>query len=477
NEDRLTAQGGVIINAGEAVDEFARNLEQLELLLSEEAKIKTFEEGGSTWHQLTLPPSVPQVAWTARDQHIMIAVGEGSAADIIKRSTTPPPQWLTTLRKELPVERESMVSYLNIKNIYDEIRIQPETREFLLAVHALGLDNLLVMENVSGLDSRACISRSRLALDGDPRGLLMILEGGNLGDEQLATVPRNVLFSATMRVDPARLLEVLMETVGRFEPREMATAQRALQEFEKMLGIEISADLLEPLGDVWTIYNTPDEGLLSGLTVVAAIDDPQRLSGTQDQLVAFARALQKVNQGRRPRRGDMTIREFKFAGQDVYFLNFFGASSPVAPAWCIAGNELVIGLYPQAVKAYFMRDDTMPKLDEVPVVARALADDKETVFLGYTDSKKIFTLSYPLLQLFAQFACSEMQRGGFDIDNSMLPASKTISQHLQPGIWSIARTQTGFNFTTRKSFPTIGGVTSTLPLMAISVFPLTLLKH
>jgi hypothetical protein len=90
---------------------------------------------------------------------------------------------------------------------------------------------------------------------------------------------------------------------------------------------------------------------------------------------------------------------------------------------------------------------------DIPEVKAALAEGNGPTMIGYYDAKEIFKAAYPLVQILAQFATSEMQRTGIEVDISMLPSAAVIGRHLQPGVSTVRRTEQGFELVTRQTLP------------------------
>ena len=167
------------------------------------------------------------------------------------------------------------------------------------------------------------------------------------------------------------------------------------------------------------------------------------------------------------------ISEAEFRGQKIFFLNFVGEPSPFSPAWCITDSNIVFGLFPQTIKAYLSRQGTAgaaasgsgkkSSLANVPEVAELFASGGAPTVLSYQDTPNTFKFVYPLTQFFAQFAFSELQHQGIDLDMSILPNARAIMPHLKPNVFTVQSTKNGIRLETRGTLPTgMGG----LPLAA-----------
>ena len=91
--------------------------------------------------------------------------------------------------------------------------------------------------------------------------------------------------------------------------------------------------------------------------------------------------------------------------------------------------------------------------------AKSLADNKEVaqllkdpaIAIGYTDTRAVAELLYPILQFTAPVICQAMRQEGFDITPDVLPSAKAIYPHLLPGAYAIRRKADGIHFESHQS--------------------------
>ena len=95
--------------------------------------------------------------------------------------------------------------------------------------------------------------------------------------------------------------------------------------------------------------------------MVGTLKDRQKILQINDKAIALYH--QEMNPQNNPGTSleDPSIEEFEYRGQKINFLNFhnINAGSPVAPAWAITADHVVVGLYPQTIKAYLDRQASM----------------------------------------------------------------------------------------------------------------------
>ncbi len=387
-------------------------------------KVQPLEIGGTSCFQIDPGRGAPTVTWGVKGRYLIVGVGEGAMEGIFERTRTDPPKWLTELREKLTVQRPATFTYVNVKTLLDTLAPLAGGPQARKAVEASGLGQVTSLAAVTGLDKDGFVGRSMLGLDGEPSGFISLLAGKPLEPADLEPIPADATVAMAFRADADRILETFLSVVSEVEPRDGKEMLKNIGELEEDLGISLPGDLLKPLGDVWCVYNSPGEGglLITGLTAVVRVDGHARLAQTQLKLVGFVRGLSK-NESRGRHGREPRIEEFEFAGQRVYFVNARQKEFPLAPAWCLTENELIVATLPQNVKAYLSRTAGRRSLATAPAVAELFKSGDGPVAVSYVNTPRLFELLYPLAPMVAQSAMSRLQRQGIDINVSILPSA------------------------------------------------------
>jgi hypothetical protein len=467
--------GGMIVGTGEETAALMKSVAAIEELAGD--SLKSVEIGGTVWKQPPLPPDAPKIYWGFKGKYFIVGIGEKSIENILKRARGEAPKWLTDVKKELAVERPCSLVYVDLKRMVTLASTTIPDPSVKTVLTALGLDKVTHLASVTGLDSTGCVTRTRLGIDGESTGLFALVEGKPLTAADLAVIPRDSSVAAAARLDMEKMYRGFRDLVGKVEPRAQESFDHEVKQFEAAVGLSLSDDLFKAVGDTWRVYNSPSDGglVFTGLTAVATIRDRARLVNAFQKIEHLAQEEAKRVAGLDgPPRGNrhVTIKHIEFAKQTIYFLNFVGAESPFAPAWCVTDKELVLSLFPSHIKGYLMRGATPGKstgtLADLPEVKAALAEGNGPTMIAYYDAKEIFKTVYPIVQIAAQFATSEMQRQGVEVDISMIPSAAVIGRHLQPGVSTMRRTEQGLELVTRQTLPMNLGP---LPLFApLSMF-------
>jgi len=464
-------RGGVLVNVGHEAPRLKTALQKYQGKFLRDA-VEPVTIGADTWYRIALKEKMPPITWGIKGTYLIVGVGEDAVEGILERARTAPPQWLTELRKELPVDRTATVTYVGLKTIVDKFAPMggPQVKTTL---DAIGLGNVASLATVTGLDEQGFVNRVLLQLDGEPQGLLKTVTDGRLSAADLAVVPGDATLAVAAKLDANTVLEAFIALVGAVEPRAHEELLEGLADLDEDLDFSLRNDLLQPLGDTWRLYNSPSEGglVITGLTAVVGVDDHQRLAATQAKLIAVARTeFGDDDEGEEDRRRGPRIEQFEFAGQTVYLLNARDKEFPLAPSWCLTDKELIVAPFPQNVKAYLSRDANFESLAASDQVAPLLQPGEGPLLLTYYDTRKLFELIYPFVPAVAQVALGEMAKEGVDLNVSILPSAAAIGKHLQPGVAVVRRTPAGIEIIGRQTLPG-GNIGATAPLAVGLLLP------
>ena len=468
-------RGGLVLNAGDDVAELKTTLEKYQAAMPQPPE--KVEVGGVSCYQLVLGPGAPMITWGVKDKYLVVGVGDGSLEEILKRADGTPPEWLTKVRKQLPVERQSTISFINVKKIVEQFAPMGGEKARII-IEALGLGNVTSLATVSGLEGEGFVNRTLLGIEGDPTGVLCLGTGKPLGLQDLNSIPSDADFAVAGRLDLARVMDKAIAIAGKIEPQAGAEIERNLKMLDEHLGVDLRKDVVDSLGDVWCAYNSPSEGglLVSGFTGVVQVKDYERLSAAHAKLLALVQA--DIARGDRAAPGStvhsygpppkLCIEHFRFAEQDIYFLS--APDFPFAPAWCLTHKELIVAAFPQQIKAYLSRGSDFKSLATVADVADVFKGAEGPVSLSYVDGRRFLTQLYPLLCVGVQMASKQLSREGVDINVSIVPSAPTIYRHLRPSVSVVRRTDAGIETISRGTVPG-SSIASNAPVLAGLLLP------
>lgn len=450
-------RGAAMFHLGENQAEVKAMLEEFRRLMLRD-KATSVELAGVKFDQFQPGPGAPTVTWGLRGKYLMIGVGAKSIEGLLERARQEPPKWLVAAQKQIPIARRSTLARIDVQGI---LRSVPGTdaAQVQNLLKAIGVQNLTAITSSTGLDETAAVSRTIVSLDGASQGLFTAVDGRPLAKDDLAGIPEDASFSAVVRLDAEKLFGSI-EEVMRLNPRASASFQQTLQQMEAGLGFQLRQDLLASLGDTWRVYAPGDGGVISGWTLACKLRDPNRLAAVHAKLLASVPAGPMGPLVQSSSFGDVQLNSLHVPADDFLAL----------PTWCIAGDELVVGAFPQAVREHISRRGQTRSLADRADVAAKLKG--KPVYVVYQDTPKLLRMIYPLAQVGVHLATYRARRTGMNIDVSVLPTVESIARHLAPAVATMRRTELGYEFESHSSLPgsnlvTAAPVTAALLLPAI----------
>ena len=164
------------------------------------------------------------------------------------------------------------------------------------------------------------------------------------------------------------------------------------------------------------------------------------------------------------------VRKTRFADHNVYYLVRTQGETAGVLTWCVVKRELVWSLSPQNVKAYLLRQPGGPTLADEPAVIDALRGKQSPTLLMYEDSRRMFNLTYPLMQGYAGLVAAQCDLPSDGIDPMLLPAGPTIAKYLHPAVSTVSVAPKGVQLTMHQSLPN-GNLGATLYCLLCSLLP------
>lgn len=454
----LGTPGGLVVNVEGIEEEIETALSTLQQTLNPVAATELFEVNDHNWRVWPVPAGAPPVAWSIFDGYLVVAVGPGVAGDIMTRMETgEAPRWLAVIQDRLPVERQAMISHINLSGIVENVSqfIGPMAPQVQDTLRRLGIDNAKSLTTVTGLDGDGCVTRTWLRVDGKMTGVLQPLGAEPLSADDLAPIPADASIALAGRLDVGVVFEQLMQTAGQFDPRSIDNLRSELAQFDDEVGFDLR-DVFSAVGDVWCVYQSPSEGgsLMTGWTAVASLRDADKARKIAAIIAENARTIEREMVEQLGRRGvrSLSVAEYEFGGHTVYFLNAIGEQVPVAPAWCITDNELILSTFPQGVNGYLRRTGDK-SIAQNRAVADSLNRDGQPLAIGYYDSKRLLRMAWPPLQMLANIGFSELQQQGLNLDVSLLPSLAAIDQYVSGATVSVVPSEDGVELISRRVLP------------------------
>lgn len=473
-----TIDGAFILDVGGDAAELADSLAKLTREPgAPDVGVET--SGGVKLHRIEIPePGAPAIHLGAADGLLFLTVGDKFVENLNRgQSGQAAPEWLAKLHSRNVLRKPTSYGWIDLAALRDHL-LEAAPPEAGMVVRELGLDSLTQVESVGGFDDEGIASRVRVGFTGQPRGILALNGENGISEAELQHVPADALFAAGFSIDAGRVLELVEKFLEQFSPDEMADFEEGFEAMQRELGIDVRGDIIAALGSTWTLYNGASDGLGTGLTLTVTVKDKDAFSKAIDQLSQVAQAALA-----RDDEAPKVVRT-KMEGTDVYSLQFQGMPVPVEPSWCLAGDQLVVTLFPQSMAPFLKNLPHEPLVDDAMFtrLATPFAGGKSGNVIGfsYTDTRRQFELLYP----WGQMMLTMMQGMGEEMDmppefsetvgpalrGISLPPARVIYPHLRPALTAMRRTPEGFEFETRQTLPMID-VTMAAPVLAGLLLP------
>jgi prepilin-type processing-associated H-X9-DG protein len=464
NGEPKEIKAALILDAGKEAESLAGGIAKILGAESDVAKRTT-----PSSYTISLDEKVNIVVSTSEGK-LFIATGDNVVEDTAKRmAAKATPDWLQEFKSGRGVKHVSNLSYFNVSKIRTQI-VRQTGREVLAAIAAMGFGNAETFESCSGLTNKGSFSRIFLKLDGRPEGLLDLSGPKGLSDSDLQKFPTDSLFASGVSFDFRRGFGlfntfILLMSNGRENLYEI------LEDMKRETDIDLQSEIIANLGKSWTLYNGAGDGWISGMTMTTTVKDSEALKEASEKIV---KTIMKESRGSRyaPVFMRKEVAEKEITSFMVREAGFF-----VEPSWCITSDQLIIGLYPQAVESAlkFSQDHKTP--------ASHLLAEKDLKFLNqpfavddpgakllamtYVDAETNFEISYPYMQVMSSLMKSmstDLLRSLPDqtaaqvsevLSGIQLPRARVIHRHLEPSLLAIRQTEEGIELETHQTIPSL----------------------
>ncbi|MDH3583181.1 MAG: hypothetical protein OER86_03090 [Phycisphaerae bacterium] len=456
-----TIDGGLVIHAGDQVQVLRDRVQALARMAGAAEAAELVVEGV----RLSRLPAPIKVHWGVVDQYLLLAIGETAPMEMVQalKGQRAAPRWLADLSTKLAVDRRASLTFLNTGPLLEMVARSAGPRGVAM-ISAIGLDRVKFLGSTTGLDDSGYLTQSLIGIEGKLTGLLSVLEAEPLAAEDLGHVAAGSGLAVAGRFDAAQGMRQFLAMLETIDPRSAREAAEGLAEFRRETGFDLSGDLLQALGTVWSVHHVASEGPAPFPGLVASVDvrDRERLNET---LIRIETLL-----GREMRR-DANIRRLDVAGGSIRFVNPTDDEIPVAPAWCLTDSHLHLALYPQVLRAYLGRAGAVGGKSAAhhPATARALGLNNAPMIVGQVDTAALVRTYYPVLYPIAAMAMGQMQREGIDLTIASLPGATVLARHLRGTSGSVRRTRDGLLIEMRGTLPLGGGMSLLTPAVLGSV--------
>ncbi len=475
--DDPQVEAALIVNAEQDGPQAIESIKKLINLAPKEGMLAASEEkiGGMTFHrQKEYRLNEPHMRVGFLDSHLIVTFGDETPKVVAAKLSKPgkAPAWLTQISQELAVDRPAMLTYFNAQALLktlEPVITDPMAPKIL---EALGIDKLKQLSSVLGLDKTGLQINSQLTTDGTPTGLFNLLPDKPLTIDTFKKIPATSVNATVVRLDLDHLFEQVLKGVEQVDPNVRQQIEGSLAQIEPQLGFSVKNDVLKALGDTWSIYvsgSEPGVMMIPGFVITASVRNQENLTKALEVVVKAARGAAAQAGPQAP----FTIQEFSARGEKGYRIQFQSLPLPVAPAWVVTKDQIVIGITPQVVTSHLSAANKTTLADNDSIKA-AFKWQPKPLFVSYSDPKPGLQGIYTLVNTFGPLLTGQLAQQGINFNLPPLPPLSDLEQHLAPSVTTIGRSANGWKSESHGVFiggveagPAVGGVAVALLLPAV----------
>jgi len=418
-----------------------------------------------------LPPA--ELGWWTEGDHLVVAAGIGAVNNAIAVAegragdVTDSRLWQAYRTGKQPFEAASIawLDTAKLAKVLGPVPVPVNGRQgppvtIGQMAQATGLDGLKAVVIRSGFDGEATVTDVRVETVENPKGLLSIGHQTSMTLAELPPLPQKLNGFGAASFDPAAFFDTVKSTVDEVVKLGPPEAKRDLDEtvgrVRETIGLNLKADLLEPLGHVMCVYNDSAQGPFGlGLTVAFSVDDADKLRTSLDTLLERA--------GRQFPPDQLSVRRTTKHGREIVTLEI--AEAVANPSYVVTDKWLVVSIVPQAVETFLLRTDgKLPAWKAEGDLAKALQGvPKEFTRVSVSDPRDTYRLIgglAPLVLPAVRRFAAEARPGGGEVNLAVavadLPPAELIAQPLFPNV-SVGYVENGVLVSrTRSSLPGLG---------------------
>lgn len=413
-------------------------------------------------------PSTPgfELSWFSEADHLVVTAGPDASATVIRIAEGDSPSvrssdaW-KTYRETNPGFEVASVGWIEFGALIDRFGDIPlpipavdGPRTVNDFVNALGLQNLQHAATQFGYKDEACMTRTYIVAPGPKTGLLKLTQQPTFTLEDLPPIPPGANAFLAFGLDATGAYDTTLETIDRvlalLPPEAGEEFAEAKQMLDGVLGLDIRDDLLAGLGDIHCVYSDPSGGFFGlGFGAAFQVANAQKLEQSVNHLA-------NLIQGQLDRERTPVPMGFQRSEQEGHRLLTFPAAI-WAPTLSVSEDWMVVGIQPQAVRTFFMRQaGTLPKWEPTAEHQAAFAMmPKEFSTLAVDDPRASMNALYNFVPMLnsAIHTVAPTRRGRNTVAAADLPPVEFVTAPLFANVAMGIPSENGIEYIRRQSLP------------------------
>lgn len=444
---------GMLLKAGEhsatvqqALDEFVAT--------APPGVVATVDIAGRKFRRIAGNNPKDVVTWGMLGQYLAVGIGQDVVQGIFARASQAPPRWLTDVQARAPMARRASIFVVNLKAAKSLLPPIPEADA--KPMKALGIDNFVMLESVTGIDGESVVSRSLFRTEGTPTGLLAPTTGPGITAADFANMPAGAQHCIVLKGSAASTIKLLLDTAS-------ATGGPApnFQMADAMLGMSVQRDLIPAIGEKAFIWIGRAATPITPPPVMISIElkDRAKVAAAIERVAALASQPGAGPPG-------LQINKQNLGDAEVSTLQIPIPGVP-AISWAVLADRLVIATKSQMIGDQAKKPATFKSLADTPELVRALGESKSASTVIYEDPREVYRLLYAGAGIGLTFAGGSIPPNlAEDITLDLLPEPEAISKHLRPDVTTLSLTPAGIEVQSRTSAVMLNSTHWLLPLAA-----------
>jgi hypothetical protein len=280
--------------------------------------------------------------------------------------------------------------------------------------------------------------RGFIGLTGPKKGITALFDNKPLADADFKAVPKDAMAFSIFRIDLARIYDEVRTGIKSVEPKADRQVDQALGMLQGMIGINVKDDVINALGDTWTIYRLPQTpDMQVGAVLLISAKDEKKLADTIDKVNDILRDRGLPLPKEKAKLGDSEATVVKLGALEL--------------AWGVAHGKLIVSSkqgFEAAVNQLANGKDSI--LDNASYVAiRKTLGGGPAVAAEYGEPAK----TYPEFAKAMAQLMFMARLYGVDLPNNLLPEPKDIEKYLTPGGATSWIDDKGLHAVDRAAFP------------------------
>ncbi len=464
----------LMINVGDQVEAFKKEIAALELLLEEKMSLipEQVQINGKAWQQWKTDEVPAPITWGFDGKYFLLAYGKDAIADTLKRTKGAVPAWLGDLRKETNIPRPSVTLFVDTGSLYKTVTkagkalsVLPYGKRYVRMFEAWGLDKIQSVGLINGFDDAGIISKVVFRKDKSDNPLVSLIKDVPIKLDDLENIPGDSLAGAVFHVDVNKLF-AFAQRLSSFadegdedneeEKEKREDFKKTIEELKKVTGLDLHKELEKPLSVRIQIFNAPSEGDLyfTGMTAILQFSDKERGRRIAQ---AFGKLIEyKIDNNEAPgisvSKSSEAIAQCKFRGETISY--FRPAIFPLLASCCVRENDVVMSLRLSVLKSVLARGKEFRSLADVPQIKEMFATGEQHSVVMVENTPKLVEFVYPLFSIYGGFGLwIANQFGGDDatdyFDMARIPPANVIYPHIKRGTITMKQTPTSTVITTR----------------------------